>query len=440
MRLRLGLCSLALITACGSTASNNEIDAQPSGDGGGAGGDGGGAGVDAAVSAQALSAGPDAVDFGALFVSTASLPTLVRVTNIGNAATGTIATTITGTSAGSFSIATDDCNGKPLAPGAGCDLEVAFEPSAAGAASAELVISDSVATATVSLAGVGLTPGALSISPTLHDFGTADVNVASAIQVFTVSNDGGIQTAALTVMPSSGEFVVSSNTCTGTMLAAGATCTLGLALNPNSVGSKIGSLTVSGGTAGSAVASIGGTGQATLTVSKAGDGTGTVTSNPAGINCGGICTAKFTVSTVTLTASAASGSTLFNWSNACSGTNPVCTVTLDAAATAAADFRTNKQLRVLFPVQPAGRVTSAPAGILCNPTCQFLFKHGLSVNLTPQAMNGASFLGWTGACSGTGACTVAMTAARDVNARFQCNKGGCSCNKGVCSCGKAGCF
>ncbi|MFN2590153.1 MAG: hypothetical protein ABR518_05240 [Actinomycetota bacterium] len=41
---------------------------------------------------------------------------------------------------------------------------------------------------------------------------------------------------------------------------------------------------------------------------------------------------------MTLTATAASGSTFTGWSGACSGTAATCTVTMDAAKTATATF------------------------------------------------------------------------------------------------------
>src|SRR5205823_3557165 len=58
-----------------------------------------------------------------------------------------------------------------------------------------------------------------------------------------------------------------------------------------------------------------------LTVSKAGTGSGTVTSSPGGITCGATCAASFASGTaVTLTATAAAGSTFTGWSGGgCSG-------------------------------------------------------------------------------------------------------------------------
>jgi hypothetical protein len=45
---------------------------------------------------------------------------------------------------------------------------------------------------------------------------------------------------------------------------------------------------------------------------------------------------------------------------------------------------------------------------------------GTIVTLTPQPRPGARFVGWTGAdgCSGTGPCTLTVTSARTVTARF----------------------
>lgn len=80
----------------------------------------------------------------------------------------------------------------------------------------------------------------------------------------------------------------------------------------------------------------------TLTVAKAGTGAGTVSSSPGGINCGTACAASFNEHTsVTLTATAASGSTFVGWEGACSGTTSPCVVPMNAAETVTATFNTN---------------------------------------------------------------------------------------------------
>ena len=86
----------------------------------------------------------------------------------------------------------------------------------------------------------------------------------------------------------------------------------------------------------------------TLSVSKAGSGTGTVTSSPSGINCGSTCSASYTAGTsVTLTASAASGSTFAGWSGGgCSGTG-TCTVAMNSAQSVTATFNTASTIKIL---------------------------------------------------------------------------------------------
>jgi hypothetical protein len=68
-----------------------------------------------------------------------------------------------------------------------------------------------------------------------------------------------------------------------------------------------------------------------------------------------------------------------------------------------------------------GTVTSIPAGIACRGTgtdCTELFQQNDTVQLVATADAGSRFSGWGGACSGTGACTVAMTSSLDVSASF----------------------
>ena len=154
----------------------------------------------------------------------------------------------------------------------------------------------------------------------------------------------------------------------------------------------------------------------TLQVSRS--GSGTVTSTPAGINCGSDCSESYASGTsVTLTATPASGYTFGGWNGGgCSGTGG-CTVSMSMARSVTATF-TAVTYNLTVTRSGSGSVTSSPAGISCGSDCSEGYASGTSVTLTATPASGYTFGGWSGACSGTGGCTVSMTTARNVSATF----------------------
>jgi hypothetical protein len=153
-----------------------------------------------------------------------------------------------------------------------------------------------------------------------------------------------------------------------------------------------------------------------LTVSTSGNGT--VISSPPGIDCGSDCSENYPANTsVTLTASAATGTTFTGWSGACSGSGTTCTLTLDAAKSVGANFLTNYALTVS--TSGNGTVISSPPGIDCGSDCSENYPANSSVTLTASAATGTTFTGWSGACSGSGTtCTLTLDAAKSVDANF----------------------
>lgn len=70
-------------------------------------------------------------------------------------------------------------------------------------------------------------------------------------------------------------------------------------------------------------------------------------------------------------------------------------------------------------VSGSGSVVSTPNGINCpRRSCSASYPNQTVVTLTPKPGNGWTFSGWSGSCTGTAACSLALTENRTVNANF----------------------
>jgi hypothetical protein len=65
----------------------------------------------------------------------------------------------------------------------------------------------------------------------------------------------------------------------------------------------------------------------------------------------------------------------------------------------------------------SGAVSSSPPGTSCGSGC-LSFTAGTVVTLTATPNTGSAFAGWSGACTGTGSCTVTMSSNEAVTAAF----------------------
>jgi Divergent InlB B-repeat domain/Abnormal spindle-like microcephaly-assoc'd, ASPM-SPD-2-Hydin len=275
----------------------------------------------------------------------------------------------------------------------------------------------------------------LEVAPSgTTSFGGIAVN-ATAERTFTVQNarDVSISGAVSTSAPFS---VVSGASFT---LAPGASRTVTVRFRPTAVGNFAGNVnftaggdTVSRGVSGSTTGSAGSppsspppppsTPSQVLSVAKSGSGTGTVTSSPAGISCGATCTRTYAAGTqITLTASAASGSTFAGWGGACNGTGS-CTVTMSAARTVTATF--NQAPR------PPTSAPPPPGGVTATRTKTD--STGATFTVSWSAASGATSYRWGAAFSDGSAPRDGTVSARSIQLKMPYHSSGRAFGAMVC--------
>lgn len=156
-----------------------------------------------------------------------------------------------------------------------------------------------------------------------------------------------------------------------------------------------------------------------LTIAKV--GSGTVSSTDKVLSCGSKCTSTYALGTVVTLTASPGGNAFTGWGGACSGTGLSCTVTVNETLTAVATFA--PQFTLSVGRSNPGTVTATPAGndrtLSCGGTCSAKFTQGTAVTLTATPPAGKSFVGWSGACSGTApTCTVSIGKNTSVQASF----------------------
>ncbi len=157
------------------------------------------------------------LEFGLVTLGATSTPQLLTISALGPLTIGSI------TATAPFS-EYDNC-GTSLANNKTCTVYVTFKPTAGGAATGSLTITDNGffrSTTVVSLSGTG---SALSVTGGPLAFGSQGVKTTSAAKIVTVTNDG---TASVTMkgyaLNDTTDFAISANTCpaVGSALAASA--------------------------------------------------------------------------------------------------------------------------------------------------------------------------------------------------------------------------
>jgi hypothetical protein len=180
---------------------------------------------------------PPSLTFAQQAIATTSSAQQVTLTNSGDVALTLITAAV---SPGDFT-ATNSC-GPSLNPHSSCAISVGFVPSAIGARSATLTVTDQFRSQTVSLAGTGVAPPGVSLSPASVSFAATGVGLSSPAQTLTLTNNGGLPLHISSTAMSAG-FQIASSTC-GSALAAASSCNLVIVFTPAAPGAVSAALTL----------------------------------------------------------------------------------------------------------------------------------------------------------------------------------------------------
>jgi len=200
------------------------------------------------ATAPAATIAPASHDFGNQPVGSSTNVEQFDVSNTGTAPLTVTGVNVSGANAGDFPVDTEGCTAQPVTPTNHCTIRVHFTPTAAGARSAMLTVTDDASGSphTVTLTGTGTAP-AVSIAPASHDFSDEAVGSTSPPVQFTVTNTGN---APLVIGSTSkggtnpGDFAVTADTCAGATVAPAATCQVSATFTPTQVGDRAAQLLI----------------------------------------------------------------------------------------------------------------------------------------------------------------------------------------------------
>jgi hypothetical protein len=187
---------------------------------------------------QIVSFSAPSLVFPGTTVGSSSATQSVTLTNTGDQAVTFTSATITGASSSSYTVSSNGC--ATLQSNQTCNISVYSDPQATGVLTASLSVADTASGSpqTLPLAGDG-EPSSPKLSASVTDvnFGYGVTGVTSAATQITMTNLSAspVTVTFLNAGPNSADFVVTANTCTGT-LAGNASCTLKAAFDAVSLG------------------------------------------------------------------------------------------------------------------------------------------------------------------------------------------------------------
>jgi hypothetical protein len=262
-----GSCSITMqFTPAASGARSGQINVVSNGIGspqsfgvsgsGGAGGGQGSLSVPASVNLGSQPVGVQSSGTGFTILNPSGSPVTV--------------TSIVSSSASEFPIVGNSCSTVPA--GGSCSVTVAFRPAAGGTRNGSVTVTSngngSPQSVAVSGTGTVTPPGSGLSVPSSLGLGSQAVGVQSAGSAIVVSNPGGSSiTVSGIVSSSASEFPIVGNTCG--IVPGGTTCTVTVAFRPLTIGTRLGSVTITSNGIGSPnVVSLSGTGTSTPAATK----------------------------------------------------------------------------------------------------------------------------------------------------------------------------
>lgn len=230
-----------------------------------------------------LTASMSSVDFGSPTLNT-TVSQSVTFTNSSLLPVTNGATTITGPNAALFTILSDTCNNATIAVGGTCQVTTQYAPVAAGSHTATLSVPTNVAGVATSVALVGAGGAALTTPTPTPTATTVNVGQSTTVNLaFTNANAFTVKVTGVTLSNPT-IMATSSDNCSNTTLAAGATCNVIVTVTPNAAGGYTGTVSVMSGAGTVARATITGTASTAPAPVVGGGGGGGCSVMPAGAN------------------------------------------------------------------------------------------------------------------------------------------------------------
>ena len=208
-----------------------------------------------------LSFTPSSIAFASQLVGTSSVPTTITIKNTSAGSVTINSLASSGDFSAAASGATPCSSGVVLASTKACTFSVSFRPTVNGSISGAVWVNDSSAISPQILSVSGKGAEAISLSPNSLNFGAIAVGSTSSAKSVTVTNDNQSSAVSLNPIVASGNFKISSTTCTSS-LAAKSKCAFSVEFAPTASVNVSGVASVSYGSLGSPqVVNLSGSGQ-----------------------------------------------------------------------------------------------------------------------------------------------------------------------------------